>query len=130
MTTQKEIDEAFIATLESIIGVCDKTTSGNVSHNVATIKGKCRNMLQFYKEFPVSPWHSVADGDLPKEPKGDYIDPPFFVKCKNGTTTSAYYELEEDEEDYCFYDDCGCVLDVEFWMEIPQLPKESEVKDE
>ena len=36
MTTQKEIDNTFIATLESIIGVCEKTTSGNVSHNVAT----------------------------------------------------------------------------------------------
>ena len=29
--SQKEVDETFIATLEGISQVCDKTTSGNVS---------------------------------------------------------------------------------------------------
>lgn len=65
MTTQKEIDEMFIGILESISEICDKTTSGNISHNIATIKYKCRDMLQFYKENTASPWHSVADGDFP-----------------------------------------------------------------
>lgn len=49
----KEMDETFIATLESISQVCDKTTSGNVSHNIATIKCKCREMLQFYNKYKV-----------------------------------------------------------------------------
>ena len=49
----KEMDETFIATLESISQVCDKTTSGNVSHNIATIKCKCRDMLQFYNKYKV-----------------------------------------------------------------------------
>ena len=40
MTTQKEIDEMFIGILENISEICDKTTTGNVSHNIATIKCK------------------------------------------------------------------------------------------
>jgi hypothetical protein len=69
MTTQKEIDEMFIGILENISEICDKTTSGNVSHNIATIKYKCRDMLQFYKVYPVSHWHSVKEGDLPEDVK-------------------------------------------------------------
>lgn len=49
----KEMNETFIATLESISKVCDSTTSGNVSHNIATIKYKCREMLQFYNKYKV-----------------------------------------------------------------------------
>lgn len=49
----KEMNETFIATLESISKVCDSTTSGNVSHNIATIKCKCREMLQFYNKYKV-----------------------------------------------------------------------------
>lgn len=75
-----------------------------------------------------SPWHSVADGDLPTELKGDCVDMPFIVVCKDGSRYSAYYTLEEDEENCYFYDDCNCELDVEYWMEIPPLPKEREVK--
>lgn len=47
----KEMDESFIATLESILQICDRMNSGNVSHNVATIKCKCREMLSFYKKY-------------------------------------------------------------------------------
>lgn len=71
MTTQKEIDEMFIGILENISEICDKTTTGNVSHNIATIKCKCRDMLQFYKQYPVSHWHSVKEGDLPQEAKNN-----------------------------------------------------------
>ena len=49
--SQKEMDETFIATLESISQVCDKTTTGNVAHNIATIKCKCRDMLAFYEKY-------------------------------------------------------------------------------
>ena len=51
MITQKEMDETFIATLESISQVCDKTTSGNVSHNLPSIKCKCKDMLAFYEKY-------------------------------------------------------------------------------
>lgn len=49
MINQKEMDDMFIATLESIIQVCSLITSGNVSHYVPSIKGKCQSMIQFYK---------------------------------------------------------------------------------
>ena len=53
MTTQKEIDKIFIDTLESVVQMCEKTTSGNVSHNIATIKCKCRDMLQSKVSHPL-----------------------------------------------------------------------------
>lgn len=49
--TQKEMNATIIATLEGIMSVCEKTTSGNVSHNIATIRCKCRDMLQFFDEW-------------------------------------------------------------------------------
>lgn len=47
----KRMCELFIYTLNSILRVCDETTSGNVSHNIATIKCKCRDMLEYYEEY-------------------------------------------------------------------------------
>ncbi len=75
-------------------------------------------------KYPESPWHSVADGDFPMETKGDYADMPFIVVFKDGIRCSAYYDFKEDEENAYFYDDCDCALDVEYWMEIPELPTE------
>lgn len=75
-----------------------------------------------YDGATASHWHSVADGDLPKEPKGNAEDMPFVVISKCGHQFFAYYD--EDEDGICdFYDDCDCPLDVEYWMEIPQLPE-------
>lgn len=75
-----------------------------------------------------SPWHSVANGDLPKELKNDDANMPFIVKTKDGKQYLAYYASWFDEE-YCairhdFFDGCDCLLDVEYWMEIPKLPTE------
>lgn len=47
----KEMYEIFISTLKSISQVCDITTSGNVSHNIISIKSKCRDMLAFYEKY-------------------------------------------------------------------------------
>lgn len=47
----KEMYEIFISTLKSISQVCDITTTGNVSHNIATIKCKCKDMLAFYEKY-------------------------------------------------------------------------------
>ena len=49
--TQKEMNDTFIAAFEGIKGVCDKITTGNVSHNVATIRCKCTEMLQFFEDW-------------------------------------------------------------------------------
>jgi hypothetical protein len=117
MTTQKEIDEMLINLLKSISQICDKTTSGNVSHNIATIKCKCRDMLQFCKNHPKNPWHFIADGDLPQVNKrclfsfkdGFYIG---FMRANK----SIFFE-----DEISFFTD---IYDIEYWMEIPKLPND------
>ena len=49
--TQEEMNDTFIAAFEGIKSVCEKMTSGNVSHNVAIIRCKCVQMLQFFEEW-------------------------------------------------------------------------------
>ena len=51
LMTQKEMNDTFIAAFEGIKGVCEKITTGNVSHNVATIRCKCVEMLQFFEDW-------------------------------------------------------------------------------
>ena len=75
-------------------------------------------------ENPASPWHSVADGDLPEEANGDAIDPPFLVTVRDGYTFMAYYGRGEEDGEMNFFDDCGLALAVDYWMEIPKLPTE------
>lgn len=73
-------------------------------------------------------WHSVADGDLPKGVKNNSECMPFIVKTKNGNQYLAYYAKWLDEEyrtiRHDFFDECDCLLDVEYWLEIPKLPIE------
>lgn len=114
MITQKEMDEIFIATLKSISQVCDITTPGNVAHNLPTIKCKCRDMLSFYKNNTITPWYSVAEGDLPPNNKN--------ILCQNDIELFVGYFSVTDN---CFYDTISDeeVTDVKYWMEIPQIKK-------
>lgn len=73
---------------------------------------------------PAILWHSVKDRDLPQGAKDDAIDPPFLVKTTDGETSMAYYGLREEDKEMCFFDDCGLVIEVDYWMEIPELPTE------
>lgn len=119
MTTQKEIDEMLINLLKSISQICDKTTSGNVSHNIATIKCKCRDMLQFYNGNSINPWHSIADGDLPEVNKRCLlnIEGANYIGCRCAT-------------EHVFLEDTPSlsltINDFDYWMEIPELPTELE----
>lgn len=79
---------------------------------------------KWVEKHPANPWHNVADGDLPKEYKGDAICPTFLVAAKGGNLIMAYYAWKEDEDEPYFYDDCDMALDVEWWVEIPKLPSE------
>lgn len=78
-------------------------------------------------KHPASPWHSVADGDIPKGIKNDSECMSFIVKTKGGSQHLAYYTSWRDEEyraiRHDFFDECDCLLDVDYWMEIPELPK-------
>ena len=119
MTTQKEIDEMFIGILENISEICDKTTSGNVSHNIATIKCKCRDMLQFYKQYPVTLWHSVKAGELPQAGK----------VCMFGYQGKLYKGFMYKDGALHFDDEFSPMIDInelDYWMEIPELPTELE----
>lgn len=120
MTTQKEIEEMFIGLLENISQICDKTTSGNVSHNIATIKYKCRDMLQFYKQYPVTLWHSVREGELPQAGKN----------CIFSYQGKLYKGSMYEDGALHFEDEFSPMLDineVDYWMEIPELPKKEEL---
>lgn len=72
-------------------------------------------------------WHDVADGDWPRGLKDNAENMPFIVKTKGGNQYLAYYASWFDEEyraiSHDFFDDRDCLLDVEYWMEIPELPK-------
>ena len=117
MTTQKEIDEMLINLLESISQICDKTTSGNVSHNIATIKYKCRDMLQFYKQHPVTHWHSVKEGKIPQ----------VYARCLFNSKTELYKGFMAADK-LLYFDDSGNqklnIYEIDYWMEIPKLPTE------
>jgi len=86
-----------------------------------------RKGAEWADEKPASPWHSVADGDLPEEANGDAIDPPFLVTVRDGYTFMAYYGRSEDDGEMDFFDDCGLALAVDYWMEIPKLPNKEEL---
>jgi len=130
MTTQEEIDEMFASLLRNISQTCNKTTFVHMSHNIEIIKGEYRDMLQFCKNHHKSLWHSVKDGELPKGIRDDSECMPFIVKTKGGNQYLAYYTSWFDEEcrtiRHEFFDECDCALDVEYWMEIPELPTELE----
>lgn len=89
----------------------------------AYIKG-----AEWADSHPINTWHSVADGDLPKGVKSNNECMPFIVKTKNGNQYLAYYAKWLDEEyraiRHDFFDECDCLLDVEYWMEIPELQTE------
>ena len=120
MMNQKKMDEIFISTLEDIRQTCDLITSGNVAHYIPSIKGHCQEMIGFYKENPVSPWHSVADGDLP-----NFEDIVLINTKEYGVITALYDKGWVGVEVPLFYSaDCARTdEEVDYWMEIPKLPK-------
>lgn len=69
-------------------------------------------------ENPASPWHSVADGDLPKESKGDLFNLTLLICMPNGRMFPAYYDIKEN----IFADEFNEVIEIAYWMEIPKLP--------
>ena len=70
-------------------------------------------MLQFYKKYPVNPWHKVADGDLPKR------DGRYIVMAQNGYCHTCQYHTDDR-----YWDTVGYQSDIKYWMEIPELPTE------
>lgn len=74
-------------------------------------------------EHPATRWHSVKDGDLPKESKGDLFNLTLLVYMSNGRVFPAYYDIKDN----IFADEFNDVIKIEYWMEIPELPKKEEL---
>nr|DAJ69439.1 MAG TPA: hypothetical protein [Caudoviricetes sp.] len=100
LMTQKEMNDTFIAAFEGIKGVCDKITTGNVSHNVATIRCKCVEMLQFFKDWNKcvqSAADEVMNGIKPLQWKKH---PIFGLFAK---TELNIYCIDETKKGVCVY---------------------------
>lgn len=74
-------------------------------------------------EHPANPWHSVKDGDLPKESKGDLFNLTLLVYMSNGRVFPAYYDIKENT----FADEFNEVIEIAYWLEIPKLPNKEEL---
>lgn len=121
MINKKEMNDIFITTLKDIMQTCDLITSGNVSHYIPSIKGHCQEMIRFYKEPPISLWHSVTDGDLPLKAKNnnriEFSVEVLVLLDKNRLAFGRY--------DYTYkswYVGLQRVYPTH-WAEIPKLPK-------
>jgi hypothetical protein len=100
LMTQKEMNDTFIAAFEGIKGVCDKITTGNVSHNVATIRCKCVEMLQFFEDWNKcvqSAADEVMNGIKPLQWKKH---PIFGLFAK---TELNIYCIDETKKGVCVY---------------------------
>lgn len=64
-------------------------------------------------EHPINPWHSIADGDLPK------TDGRYIVMAQNGYCHTCQYHTDDR-----YWDTVGYQSDIKYWMEIPELPTE------
>ena len=65
-----------------------------------------------YEGATASPWHSVADGDLPKK------DGRYIVMAQNGYCHTCKYKTDSR-----YWDTIGYQSDIAYWMKIPKLPE-------
>lgn len=72
-----------------------------------------------YEGATANPWHSVADGDFPKESKGDLFNLTLLICMPNGRMFPAYYDIKENT----FADEFNEVIEIAYWLEIPKLPE-------
>lgn len=45
--------EHIISYFQDIIYICEKTTNGNLSHHIATIKGMCTRNIEFIEKYGI-----------------------------------------------------------------------------
>lgn len=100
LMTQKEMNDTFIAAFEGIKGVCDKITTGNVSHNVATIRCKCVEMLQFFDDWNKCV-QSAADEVMNSIKPLQWKEHPTFGLLAK--TELNIYCIEETKKGVCVY---------------------------
>lgn len=88
---------------------------GYFNCNLGDVECGFEDGAKWADEHPINPWHSVKDGDLPKE-SGRYI-----VMAQNGYCHTCQYHTDDR-----YWDTVGYQSDIAYWMKIPELPTELE----
>lgn len=112
MTREEEIRQAALA--------YSFDTDGGYTGDLNTGRDDFMKGAEWADEHPTNPWHSIADGDFPKESKGDLFNLSLLVCMPNGRMFPAYYDIKENT----FADAFNEVIEIAYWMEIPKLPTE------
>lgn len=110
MTREEQIRKAAL--------VYSFNTDGGHTGDLNTGRDDFMEGAEWADAHPVNPWHSIADGDLPKEEKlylcGDNSD--YIIGEWNAETrrfTDPFSRFDNQRIDW-----------VKYWMEIPKLPSE------
>lgn len=113
MTREEEISKASI-------DYAERQTAGILGIEKQIAISSYEAGAEWADGHPINPWHSVADGDLPS------FDDIVLINSKEyGVITARYDKGWEGVEVPLFYSaDCARTAEeVDYWMEIPQLPK-------
>ena len=113
-----DLTEKSIGWFNDIADMCQRLTTGNVSHMSATIRGKairCAEFLNKHKEKPVSSiWH-----DAKEEPE---ISRKLFIICKTNRCTSYYVSIyNESSGKFCVNGRWYLLKDMTMWAYIDDL---------
>lgn len=108
MTREEEISKASI-------DYAERQTAGILGIEKQIAISSYEAGAEWADSHPINPWHSVADGDLPKK-SGDYL-------CSDGGEfiVAYYHDVSRFFENPLTryggdYNDC-----IKYWMEIPIL---------
>ena len=108
MTREEQIREAAL--------VYSFDTDGGHTGDLNTGRDDFMEGAEWADAHPVNLWHSIADGDLPKE-SGDYL-------CYNGYETRIGWFDTSDNRFYNPYSRFYEKIEVKYWMEVPKSPSE------
>ena len=108
---QKQIEEAVSTSItETLMSAPNYEFSPRVTY---LLECAFRKGAEWADENPASPWHKVADEDLPKR------DGRYIVMAQNGYCHTCQYHTDDR-----YWDTIGYQSDIKYWMEIPELPTE------
>lgn len=88
---------------------------GYFNCNLGDVECGFEDGAKWADEHPINPWHSVKDGDLPKE------SDRYIVMAQNGYCHTCQYHTDDR-----YWDTVGYQSDIAYWMKIPELPTELE----
>lgn len=102
---------------QAAIDYAEVAKSYLLSEEVELVRNAYEAGAEWADCHPINPWHSVADGDFPKE-SGDYLcsdGEEFIVACYSDASRCFLNPLVRYGGEYNDW--------IKYWTEIPQLPK-------